>query len=73
MGRAELAGEDLEAARKRLGELAEAEPGFVQARYSLAMVMRAQKLDAQANELLRAVVKQDPDFLPARQALDQQP
>ena len=71
MGRAEAADGDLEAARKRLGELAEAEPTLVQARYSLGMVMRAQKLEAQASEELRAVVKQDPDFLPAKHALDE--
>jgi tetratricopeptide (TPR) repeat protein len=72
MGRAEIADGDLEAGRKRLAELTEAEPTFVQARYSLAMVQRKQKLEAQATEQLRAVVKQDPDFLPAKRALDEQ-
>ncbi len=41
----------------------------MQARYSLGMVLRSQKLEAQARDELRAVVKQDPDYLPAKQAL----
>ena len=33
------------------------------------MVLRAQKLEAQAKNELTAVVRQDPDYLPAKQAL----
>jgi len=73
LARADAAAQDLEAARKRLVELVEAEPTLVQARYSLAMVLKELKLDAQADEELRAVVKQDPDFLPAKRALDDTP
>jgi tetratricopeptide (TPR) repeat protein len=63
-----LAG-DIEGARKQLLDLVETEPTLVQARYSLGMVLRSQKLEAQARDELRAVVKQDPDYLPAKQAL----
>jgi tetratricopeptide (TPR) repeat protein len=69
LGRVQAALGDLEGARKRLSDLAETEPTLVQARYSLAMVLRAQKLEAQATTELKAVVQQDPDFLPAKQAL----
>jgi len=69
MARADAAGGDLEAARKRLVELTEAEPTLIQARYSLAMVLRQQKLEAEAAEQLKAVVRQDPDYTPAKQAL----
>jgi tetratricopeptide (TPR) repeat protein len=63
-----LAG-DIEGARKQLQDLVETEPTLVQAKYSLGMVLRSQKLEAQARNELRAVVKQDPDYLPAKQAL----
>ncbi len=66
-----LAG-DVEGARKQLHELIEAEPTMVQARYSIAMVLRSLKLEAQARNELRAVVQQDPDFVPAKQALAEQ-
>jgi tetratricopeptide (TPR) repeat protein len=69
MARAEAAGGDLDGARKRLAELAESEPTLVQARYSLGVVLRQQKLEAEATEQLKAVVQQDPDYLPAKQAL----
>ena len=69
LARAELLSGDDESARKRLQDLVETEPTLVQARYSLAMVLRAQKLEAQAVTELKAVVRQDPDFLPAKQAL----
>ncbi len=69
LARAELlAGQD-EAARALLVDLVETEPTLVQARYSLAMVFRKQKLEAQATTELKAVVRQDPDYLPAKQAL----
>ncbi|HEY1099270.1 MAG TPA: tetratricopeptide repeat protein, partial [Myxococcota bacterium] len=69
LARAELLSGDQDTARKRLQDLVETEPTLVQARYSLAMVLRAQQLEAQATEMLKAVVRQDPDFLPAKQAL----
>jgi tetratricopeptide (TPR) repeat protein len=69
MARAEAAAGDVEAARKRLADLAESEPTLLQARYSLAMVLRQQKLEAEATEQLKSVVQQDPDYTPAKQAL----
>jgi tetratricopeptide (TPR) repeat protein len=69
LARAELLTGDLESARKRLQDLVETEPTLVQARYSLAMVLRAQKLESQATTELKAVVRQDPDYQPAKQAL----
>jgi len=69
LARAELLSGDDEAARKRLQDLVETEPTLVQARYSLAMALRAQKLEAQATTELKSVVRQDPDYLPAKQAL----
>lgn len=63
-----LAG-DVEGARKQFQNLVETEPTLLQAKYSLGMVLRTQKLEAQARNELRAVIKQDPDFLPAKQAL----
>jgi tetratricopeptide (TPR) repeat protein len=69
LARAELASGNVEEARTQLQSLVEDEPTMVQARYTLAMVLRAQKLEAQARNELKSVVKQDPDFLPAKQAL----
>jgi tetratricopeptide (TPR) repeat protein len=69
LARADLMSGDVEGARKQLQDLVETEPTLVQARYSLAMVLRAQKLEAQAKNELTAVVRQDPDYLPAKQAL----
>ena len=69
LARADLLSGDVESARSQLQEIVETEPTLVQARYSLAMVLRAQKLEAQATNELKAVVRQDPDFLPAKQAL----
>jgi len=69
LARADLLSGDIEGARKQLQDLVETEPTLVQARYSLAMVLRAQKLEAQAKNELKAVVRQDPDYLPAKQAL----
>jgi Tfp pilus assembly protein PilF len=70
LARADAMAGDLESARKRLVDLVDAEPTLVQARYSLAMVWKELQLTAQATEELRAVVKTDPDFLPAKRALD---
>ncbi|MDP2342511.1 MAG: tetratricopeptide repeat protein [Deltaproteobacteria bacterium] len=69
LARAELLTGDDDAARTRLTDLVETEPTLVQARYSLAMVLRKQKLEAQATTELKSVVRQDPDYLPAKQAL----
>ncbi len=69
LARAELASGDIEAARKRLQDLVETEPTLVQARYSLAMTLRQLKLEFQAASELKSVVRQDPDYLPAKQAL----
>ena len=69
LARAHLMSGDVEGARKQLQDLVETEPTLVQARYSLAMVLCAQKLEAQAKNELTAVVRQDPDYLPAKQAL----
>ena len=69
LARAELLSGADEAARKRLQELVETEPTLVQARYSLAMALRAQKLEVQATNQLKSVVRQDPEYLPAKQAL----
>jgi predicted Zn finger-like uncharacterized protein len=69
LARADLLSGDVESARSQLQEIVDTEPTLVQARYSLAMVLRAQKLEAQATNELKAVVRQDPDFLPAKQAL----
>ena len=69
LARAELFSGDAVGARAHLAELVENEPSLVQARYSLAMALREQKLEAEATSELRTVVQQDPDFLPAKQAL----
>jgi predicted Zn finger-like uncharacterized protein len=69
-GRAEAAAGNTEAARKRFADLVETEPTLHQARYSQAMLLKKKKLDAQASEELRAILKQDPDYLPAKRALD---
>ena len=69
LARSLLASGDVEGARKRLQDLVETEPTLVQARYSLAIALRKQELEAQAQNELRSVVRQDPDFLPAKQAL----
>ncbi len=69
LARAEFSTGEVEAARKRLLDLVETEPHLLQARYSLAMVLRSQKLEAQAKEHLRFVVKHDPDYLAAKRAL----
>ena len=60
---------DVELARTQLQDLVETEPTLLQARYSLGMVLRSQKLEAQSRNELRSVVTQDPDYLPAKQAL----
>ncbi len=69
LARSELAVGNVEEARAQLQQLVEDEPTMAQARFSLAMVLRAQKLEAQARNELKTVVKQDPDFLPAKQGL----
>jgi tetratricopeptide (TPR) repeat protein len=70
LARADASAGELDLARKRLVDLIDAEPNLVQARYTLAMVLREQQLDARAREELQAAVQQDPDFLPAKRALD---
>jgi tetratricopeptide (TPR) repeat protein len=70
--RADHVAGELDGARRQFQALIEAEPTMVQARYSLGMVLRSLKLEAQARNELRTVVQQDPDYLPAKQALAEQ-
>jgi tetratricopeptide (TPR) repeat protein len=69
LARAETATGDLDSAKKRLEDLIDQEPTLVQASYSLAMLMREQKLAPQARAELKKVILKDPDYVPAKRAL----
>jgi cellulose synthase operon protein C len=71
LARAEMKTGDVEAARKRLQDLVDQEPNFVQAAFSRAMLMRQEGLTAQANDELRKIVRADADYTPAKRALSE--
>lgn len=69
LARVEVATGDPETARKRLQDVIDQDGTLVQASYSLGMLLRQQKLEGQALEELRKVIKADPDYTPAKRAL----
>jgi tetratricopeptide (TPR) repeat protein len=66
---AELRTGELKGAQARLQDLVETEPALIQARYLLGVILRKQGEEEEGRKLLEAVVRTDPDFLPAKQAL----
>jgi tetratricopeptide (TPR) repeat protein len=69
--RALLALNDDAGARAQLNELLETNAEMVEARFSMGELLQRLKLDGQAAEQFRAVLKLDPDHLPAKRALAQ--
>jgi tetratricopeptide (TPR) repeat protein len=71
LSRAEIETGELDVAKKRLQDLIDQEPTLVQANYSLAMLLRQQKLESQARDELKKVLSKDQDYIPAKRALSQ--
>lgn len=69
LARAEMKTGDTAIARKRLQDLIDQEPTLVQAAYSLAMLLRQEKLEGQVRDELKKVILKDQDYIPAKRAL----
>lgn len=69
LARVEVATGAPETARKRLQDVIDQDGTLVQASYSLGLLLRQMKLEGQALEEFRKIIRTDPDYTPAKRAL----
>jgi predicted Zn finger-like uncharacterized protein len=73
LARAEIKTGEKEVAKKRLQDLIDQDASLSQALFTKSMIARDEKLEGQAQDELRKIVKNDQDFMPAKRALAESP